>query len=88
MLIPRPGVEIGAYGKHIKYVNPAVIPTFFKLLYALQIFYLFSIAFIKLSLVVFYRRIFSVPQTRWPAIIIGASVVIWAIASVRRPPET
>ena len=88
MLIPRPGVEIGAYGKHIKYVNPAVIPTFFKLLYALQIFYPLSIAFIKLSLVVFYRRIFSVPQTRWPAIIIGASVVIWAIASVRRPPDT
>ena len=52
------------------------------MLYVDQIVYLFAIAGIKFSIILFYRRIFSVPGTKIPLIIIGAVVMGWLIATV------
>ena len=80
------GVAIGAYGRHIEYVPPTSIIPFFQLLYSLQIVYLFSIFLIKTSILLFYRRIFSIPETRVPAIVIAAILVGWLIATGNPPP--
>jgi hypothetical protein len=81
-MLTASGANIGAYGKHIEYVNPEAIAPFFQLLYSLQIAYLFSIFFTKLSLLLFYRRVFSIPETKWPAYVIAGILVAWLIATV------
>lgn len=55
---------------------------YFKLLYALDLVYPFAIAFIKFSIILFYRRIFSVPQTKKPLLALGVIVGAWWIAAV------
>ena len=53
------------------------------MLYIVQVVYLFAIAMIKFSILLFYRRIFSIPSTRLPAYMIAAAVMGWLIATVR-----
>ena len=72
----------GGYGKHEE-PTPSEVVGFFKALYVVELVYIYAIAFIKFSILLFYRRIFSVSTTKLPAYIIGATVLAWLTALVR-----
>lgn len=42
---------------HIAHVDPLVLPEFFKIMYAAVLLYIFTCLFVKLSIVLFYRRL-------------------------------
>ncbi|CAH0027323.1 unnamed protein product [Clonostachys rhizophaga] len=72
-------------GKHVgtgeSEVNPEQLEYFLKCLYVASISYVVSIVFIKLTILAFYWKLFSV-AARWPIRILAASVVAWLIAFV------
>lgn len=59
---------------------------FLKYLYALQFFYTTSIGTIKISLLCFFWRLFSV-RARWPLIVAFGIVISWTIATVSHRPR-
>lgn len=73
----------GSLGRHIELATEDTIEIFFKDLYAVQLVYSFSIALTKFSIMAFYRRIFRVPQTKLPLIVLGGVVAAWLMATVR-----
>ena len=79
-------VDIGEYGRHIQLATPESVAGFFKMLYVDQLVYVLALAGIKFSIILFYRRIFNVPGTKIPLIIISASVMGWLIAMVSPCP--
>ena len=56
-------------------------------LFVEDFFYSTATVFVKLSLLAFYRRIFNVPNIRWPVWIMVTCVLSWLIARVRNPPS-
>ncbi|KAK0378299.1 CFEM domain-containing protein [Colletotrichum limetticola] len=52
------------FGKHLYDLKPGGLLQILRLLYAAEIVYVFVLLFAKLSLVVFYLRIFTVPKFR------------------------
>ena len=76
------GVSIAEVGRHVQVATPETLVKFFKLLYALNIVYPFAISSIKLSIILFYRRIFAVPSTVKPLMLIAIIVGAWCIAVV------
>ena len=75
-------VIIGGFGQHVQLATLETATRFFQMLYFVQIVYIFAIAFIKWSILLFYRRIFSVSGTKVPLLVIGVIVLCWSIASV------
>ncbi len=75
-------VNIGGFGQHIKTAKPATVTAFFQMLYVVQLVYLFAIAFIKFSILLFFRRIFSIPQIKAPLFVMSSIVASWLIAAV------
>ena len=70
-------------GRHVDLRNPAVITNFLKTYLPAACFYATSVAFTKLSILMFYWRIFkTVKQIRLPIYILGAIVIAWNIAIV------
>ena len=55
------------------------------MLYVVQIVYLVAIAFIKFSILLFFRRIFSIPQIKIPLLVIASTVASWLVATVIIP---
>lgn len=78
------GVRIGGYGQHIEVViaTPSRFVNYFKMLYIVQIMYPITIAFIKWSILAFYRHIFSVGRAKIPLYTIGGIIVAWLIVVV------
>ncbi|MCJ1352543.1 MAG: hypothetical protein MMC33_002527 [Icmadophila ericetorum] len=75
-------VIIGGFGQHVQLATLETATRFFQMLYFVQIVYIFAIAFIKWSILLFYRRIFSVSGTKVPLLVIGVIVLCWSIASI------
>ncbi|KAL8677731.1 MAG: hypothetical protein Q9186_005866 [Xanthomendoza sp. 1 TL-2023] len=82
----NPGASIGGSGKHFKALTPSENTLFFKELTQDQIFlsnelvYVLASPAIKLSIIFFYRRIFSVPNFKKASNVVIALTVAWAIA--------
>jgi hypothetical protein len=55
------------------------------ILWNAEIFYAFSLAFAKLSILSFYWRMFKTSPIRNPIKILGACTMIWIILRVRTP---
>ncbi|KAG6988933.1 hypothetical protein G7Y79_00067g095480 [Physcia stellaris] len=74
------GVPVGGFGYSFSSLPESTQIHFFKSLFALQFFYVFAVAFVKLSVLYFYARIFSVG--RFPTIvrIMFLVVIAWLIA--------
>ena len=70
----------GGFGQHIVVLEPPTITSFFKCLYAVQIVYPLTIAAIKYSILLFYYRIFHVPQLKWPLRVVAAVITAWWMA--------
>ena len=79
----RVAVKLGRFGQHIELATPESVSAFFKCLYVDQLVYAIGITFVKISILLFYRRIFNVSSTKLPAYIIGWTVLAWSLAIVR-----
>lgn len=77
------GTRTSDFGRHYEFATATSITYFFKTLYVIQITYLVAIACIKFSIMLLYRRVFSIPQTKWPLIILATFEGAWLIATVR-----
>ncbi|KAI4170321.1 MAG: hypothetical protein LQ343_005074 [Gyalolechia ehrenbergii] len=64
-------------GRHIKAVPPDQLVVFWKATYAGYQTYGVAVTLIKLSIILFYRRIFSTSQFRLRTNIVGALVIAW-----------
>ncbi|KAL8837308.1 MAG: hypothetical protein Q9170_002565 [Blastenia crenularia] len=64
-------------GRHLKAVPHDQLVVFWKATYAGYQTYGMAITLIKISILLFYRRIFSTPQFRLRTNIVGALVVVW-----------
>jgi len=51
-----------------------------KVLFAFQFFLLFSIALVKISIILFYKQIFAVPRFKLAANLLIAIIIAWLIA--------
>ncbi|EPE31737.1 integral membrane protein [Glarea lozoyensis ATCC 20868] len=70
-------------GRHVDLTNSAAITNFLKTYLPAACFYATSISFSKLSILVFYWRIFRpIKQIHLPIYILGSIVVAWNIAIV------
>ncbi|KAI5455758.1 hypothetical protein BGZ63DRAFT_137429 [Mariannaea sp. PMI_226] len=72
-------VHIGL-GKHVWSLPPDAIRSLAIGLFVGEITYTLTIVFVKLSLLAFYCRIFSVHSIKIPAGILAISVIMWGIA--------
>jgi len=74
------GTDFG-FGKHLLNIKPFSenLRKFLIGLFTLQPLYLCSVAFIKFSIIAFYRRIFRVQSTKMPAYIIVGITIIWLV---------
>ena len=76
------GVYTAFFGRHAHFATPESTIQYFKQLYALQIVYPIAIFCIKISIILFYRRIFSISQTFKPLLLLGLIVSAWSVATV------
>ncbi|MCJ1285840.1 hypothetical protein MMC26_005181 [Xylographa opegraphella] len=80
------GIIIGGVGRHVTEVmetdGPAGVVIFLKDLVAIQILWATSLVFIKLSLLVFYVRIFNVPLFKLVAKVLMVVVLLWGASVV------
>ncbi|KAK3176372.1 hypothetical protein OEA41_007695 [Lepraria neglecta] len=74
------GVPVGGFGVRFEDLSEDTATQFFKILFVLQFWYIIAVAFVKLSVLYFYGRIFSVG--RFPIIvkIMTVVVVAWLIS--------
>lgn len=75
-------VENGQFGRHAASATAQTMYNFFRALYIVQITYLISIAGVKFSILLFYRRIFNVSATKIPLLILACIEGAWLIATV------
>ena len=75
-------VQKAEFGRHIQFSTPSTIIIFLKSLYAVQIMYPPGIAAMKLSVLLFYHRIFHIPSAKTPLIALGAITITWLISMV------
>ncbi|KAI9799628.1 MAG: hypothetical protein M1833_003943 [Piccolia ochrophora] len=71
---------IGKEGRHFSELSPQEMTTWFKLFLAIQVSYASTIAAVKISILLFLKRIFITPSFRIATNIVGAIVVAWWIA--------
>ncbi|KAL8687779.1 MAG: hypothetical protein Q9218_006148, partial [Villophora microphyllina] len=74
------GASIGGSGKHFKALDAHERMLFFKIFLSNELVYVLASPAIKLSIIFFYRRVFSVPNFRRASSVIIALTVAWAIA--------
>ena len=72
----------GNFGRHFLTSTPEEIDYFFKVLMPYMICWTLSVAIAKLSVLFFYRRIFSTSKTKIPAYVLGALIILWEVAAV------
>ena len=77
-LIFSPVVENG-FGKHAEVAGVPAVLTFYKCLYAFEIIYAFPIAVTKFSILLYYKRIFSVQRIKIPIYALGCLVSCWLV---------
>ena len=71
-------------GRHVDLANTAALTHFLKTYIPAGCFYATSVSFSKLSILVFYWRIFkTIKQIHLPIYILGGIVIAWNIAVVR-----
>lgn len=78
-------VLLGNFGRHEEFLTPQKLVSFFKCLYVVQILHSVSIGLIKFSILLFFRRIFRIPKTRIPVIVLAAVIAAWLVATVCHP---
>ncbi|MCJ1402686.1 hypothetical protein MMC11_005907 [Xylographa trunciseda] len=75
------GIIIGGVGRHLPEVietdGPGGIVIFLKDLVAVQILWAISLVFVKMSILLFYVRIFNVPAFKLVAKVLMVFVVLW-----------
>jgi len=71
------------FGRHIELATPPEIELFAKFLYIVQVTYAPSIAAMKLSVLLFYHRLFAIPSVKIPLVVLGAITIAWFISMVR-----
>ncbi|MCJ1327612.1 hypothetical protein MMC10_004283 [Thelotrema lepadinum] len=67
------GVPVGFFGEPFESLTEDQTVAFLKVFFATQFFYIFAVAFVKLSVLFLYRRIFSAGKT---------PVVIWVLVAL------
>ncbi|MCJ1445491.1 MAG: hypothetical protein MMC23_005996 [Stictis urceolatum] len=72
----------GNFGRHFLTSTPEEIDYFFKVLMPYMICWTLSVAIAKLSVLFFYRRIFSTSKTKIPAYVLGALIILWEVAAI------
>lgn len=76
-------VKKAKFGQHIELATPSSITLFAKCLYIVQITYAPGIAAMKLSVLLFYHRLFAIPPVKMSLIVLGAITIAWLITMVR-----
>lgn len=72
--------SIGGSGKHFKTLTVHERTLFFKIFLSNELIYVLASPAIKLSIIFFYRRIFTVPKFRRASAVVIALTAAWAIA--------
>ncbi|MCJ1324607.1 hypothetical protein MMC10_001269 [Thelotrema lepadinum] len=67
------GIPLGHFGTPFESMSEDDTAVFLKFIFAFQFFYIFAVAFVKFSVLYFYKRIFSVAKT---------PLVIWTLLAV------
>lgn len=68
-------------GKHADTLSIPIIIQFLKYVFAAQLLYVIALAWIKLAILAFYWRLFSI-KARWPVLITTGVVIAWIISGV------
>ncbi|KAK4115989.1 hypothetical protein N656DRAFT_678482, partial [Canariomyces notabilis] len=67
------------FGQHMWAVDPALLLTFFKIVFATFILYGAAVSFVKFSVLAFYARIFPRNNFKWWLISLGVASGAWWI---------
>ena len=67
------------FGKHAVVAGTPALLTFYKCLYAFEIVYPFPITLTKVSILLYYRRLFRVQSIKIPIYVVLALVICWPI---------
>lgn len=68
------------HGRHVNVLHPQDVSNWFKILYIFEMFYISSVAAVKFSILMFYRRIFPIPQFKIPLMITGLAVLCFMLS--------
>ncbi|KAF2232749.1 hypothetical protein EV356DRAFT_568444 [Viridothelium virens] len=69
----------GGVGHHMRDISAEETHVFFKFIFALQFVYITSVTLIKLSILLFYRRIFPTPRFKVTVSIVCGFVLAWFV---------
>ena len=72
-------------GRHIWAIQPTSwnYESLYKGLFILQVIYITEIVLVKMSILLFYWRIFQVSSIRWPIYILSVVIMLWGVSTVR-----
>ena len=62
------------------YLNASLTPCSYQMAFAIQFVYIFAVAPVKISVLLFYRRIFGTRKFGIALMTVGVVVVLWTIA--------
>lgn len=79
------GVRSSGFGKHVQQISAQNIRDFWLFLYLSEIIYPISIAVTKISMLLFYWRLFQVASFKISVVVVGVVVAAWAFATVCHP---
>ncbi|KAL9117370.1 MAG: hypothetical protein Q9187_006091, partial [Circinaria calcarea] len=68
-------------GRHLDTLTPVELVNYWKVNYAGYQIYGVAVTLIKMSILLFYRRVFATPQFRLRTNIVGAMVIMWLIVN-------
>ncbi|PWY89258.1 hypothetical protein BO70DRAFT_418419 [Aspergillus heteromorphus CBS 117.55] len=70
-------VTIGGNGSHQNTLSPETMKTFYKIFLSNQFTYFLLCPTIKVSIICFYRRVFTIPSFQWISFGVNALIILW-----------
>ncbi|KAI9729794.1 MAG: hypothetical protein M1818_008408 [Claussenomyces sp. TS43310] len=76
------GACVGGIGADLRHVSPGTVVSFRKIAFVSEFFYITTVRLVKVSLLLYYRRIFVLPAFRRVSNAVLGLVAVWMLAFI------